>query len=144
MNKWDKVEKETNTLKDFEKIIRQKIAPFNDVPIVFTSVTQKQRIFKALELASEVFERRSKKIQTSKLNDVMLPIIESIPPPAASRGRYVRIKYIMQLKTATPQFIFFCNLPDDVKESYRRFLENKLREDYDFTGVPVRLYFRKK
>ena len=144
VNKWDKVEKETNTLKDFEKIIRQKIAPFNDVPIVFTSVTQKQRIFKALELASEVFEKRSKKIQTSKLNDVMLPIIESIPPPAASRGRYVRIKYIMQLKTATPQFIFFCNLPDDVKESYRRFLENKLREEYDFTGVPVRLYFRKK
>jgi len=144
VNKWDKVEKETNTLKDFENTIRKKIAPFNDVPIVFTSVTQKQRIFKALELASEVFEKRSKKIQTSKLNDVMLPIIESIPPPAASRGRYVRIKYIMQLKTATPQFIFFCNLPDDVKESYRRFLENKLREEYDFTGVPVRLYFRKK
>ncbi len=144
VNKWDKVQKETNTLLKMERDIRNKIAPFNDVPIVFTSVTQKQRIFKALELASEVFERRSKKILTSKLNDVMLPIIESIPPPAASRGRYVRIKYIMQLKTATPQFIFFCNLPDDVKESYRRFLENKLREEYDFTGVPVRLYFRKK
>ncbi|RLD40152.1 MAG: ribosome biogenesis GTPase Der [Bacteroidetes bacterium] len=144
VNKWDKVQKETNTLLKMERDIRNKIAPFNDVPIVFTSVTQKQRIFKALELASEVFERRSKKIPTSKLNDVMLPIIESIPPPAASRGRYVRIKYIMQLKTATPQFIFFCNLPDDVKESYRRFLENKLREEYDFTGVPVRLYFRKK
>jgi GTP-binding protein len=144
VNKWDKVEKETNSLKIFEKEIRDRIAPFNDVPVVFTSVTQKQRIFKALELASQVFERRSTKIPTSKLNEVMLPIIESIPPPAASRGRYVRIKYIMQLKTATPQFIFFCNLPDDVKESYRRFLENKLREEYDFTGVPIRLYFRKK
>ena len=144
VNKWDKVEKETNSLKIFEKDIRDRIAPFNDVPIVFTSVTQKQRIFKALELASQVFERRSTKIPTSKLNEVMLPIIESIPPPAASRGRYVRIKYIMQLKTATPQFIFFCNLPDDVKESYRRFLENKLREEYDFKGVPIRLYFRKK
>jgi len=144
VNKWDMVEKETNTLKNFEAVIRERIAPFNDVPIVFTSVTQKQRIFKALELASQVFERRSKRIPTSQLNDVMLPVIESIPPPAASRGRYVRIKYIMQLKTATPQFVFFCNLPDDVKESYRRFLENKLRENYDFTGVPIRLYFRKK
>ena len=144
VNKWDKVQKETNTLLEMEKDIRNKIAPFTDVPIVFTSVTQKQRIFKALELASQVFERRSKKITTSKLNEVMLPIIESIPPPSASRGRYIKIKYIMQLKTATPQFLFFCNLPDDVKESYRRFLENKLREEYDFTGVPIRLYFRKK
>jgi GTP-binding protein len=144
VNKWDMVEKETNTLKNFEKEIRNRIAPFDDVPIVFTSVTQKQRIFKALELASQVFERRSTKIPTSQLNDVMLPVIESIPPPAASRGRYVRIKYITQLKTPTPQFVFFCNLPDDVRESYRRFLENKLREHYNFTGVPIRLYFRKK
>ncbi len=144
VNKWDKVQKETNTHLALEKDIRSKLAPFDDVPIVFTSVTQKQRIFKALELASQVFERKSRKIPTSKLNDILLPIIESIPPPAASRGRYVRIKYIMQLKTGTPQFIFFCNLPDDVKESYRRFLENKIRENFDFTGVPIRLYFRKK
>ncbi|MCF6169553.1 MAG: ribosome biogenesis GTPase Der [Bacteroidales bacterium] len=144
VNKWDLVQKETNTHLALEKDIRGKIAPFNDVPVVFTSVTQKQRIFKALELAAEVFDKRSKRIPTSKLNDTLLPIIESIPPPAASRGRYVRIKYIMQLKTATPQFVFFCNLPDDVKESYRRFLENKIRENYDFTGVPIRLHFRKK
>jgi len=144
VNKWDLVKKETNTHLDFERRIREKIAPFNDVPIVFTSVHEKQRIFKTLELAAKVFEKRSTKIQTSKLNDFLLPLIENNPPPTASRGRYLRIKYIMQLKTATPQFVFFCNLPDDVKENYRRFLENKIREKYDFTGVPIRLHFRKK
>ncbi len=144
VNKWDLVNKETNTHLEFSKKIKEKIAPFNDVPIVFTSVHEKQRIFKTLELATEVYERRSQKIPTSKLNDALLPIIENTPPPMGSRGRYVKIKYIMQLKTPTPQFLFFCNLPEDVKESYRRFLENKIRDLYDFTGVPIQLFFRKK
>ncbi len=144
VNKWDLVKKETNTHLDFEREIREKIAPFNDVPIVFTSVTEKQRIFKTLELASEVFKRRSQQIPTSKLNDLLLPIIEKTPPPMGSRGRYIRIKYIMQLKTATPMFAFFCNLPDDVKDSYRRFLENQIREHYDFVGVPIQIFFRSK
>jgi len=144
VNKWDLVKKETNTHLEYEKLIRDKIAPFNDVPIVFTSVKDKQRIFKSLQLAAEIYEKRGRKIPTSKLNDYLLPIIENNPPPMASRGRYVKIKYIMQLKTTTPQFVFFCNLPDDVKENYRRFLENKIREKYDFTGVPIQLFFRKK
>jgi GTP-binding protein len=144
VNKWDLVDKETNTHLEFTKKIKEKIAPFNDVPIVFTSVHEKQRIFKTLELATEVFNRRTQQIPTSKLNDTLLPIIEKTPPPMGSRGRYVKIKYIMQLKTPTPQFLFFCNLPDDVKESYRRFLENKIREIYDFKGVPVQLFFRQK
>jgi len=144
VNKWDLVEKETNTHLELSKKIKEKIAPFNDVPIVFTSVHEKQRIFKTLELATQVYERRSQKISTSKLNDTLLPIIENTPPPMGSRGRYVKIKYIMQLKTPTPQFLFFCNLPEDVKESYRRFLENKIRDIYNFTGVPIQLFFRKK
>jgi GTP-binding protein len=144
VNKWDLVDKETNTHLEFTKKIKERIAPFNDVPIVFTSVHEKQRIFKTLELASEVFKKRAMKIPTSKLNDTLLPIIEKTPPPMASRGRYIKIKYIMQLKTPTPQFLFFCNLPDDVKESYRRFLENKIRENFDFQGVPIQLFFRKK
>ncbi len=144
VNKWDLVDKETNTHLSFEKLIRERIAPFNDVQIIFTSVKEKQRIFKALEMTSEVYERRLKKIPTSKLNEFLLPLIENNPPPMGSRGRYVKIKYIMQLKTHTPQFVFFCNLPDDVKENYKRFLENKIREKYDFTGVPIQLFFRKK
>lgn len=144
VNKWDLIDKETNTHLKFENHIREKIAPFNDVPIVFTSVMEKQRIFKALELASEVYQKRGTKIPTSKLNDYLLPVIEESPPSMASRGRYIKIKYIMQLKTATPQFVFFCNLPDDIKENYRRFLENKIRQKYDFTGVPIQLFFRKK
>ncbi|RLD45847.1 MAG: ribosome biogenesis GTPase Der [Bacteroidetes bacterium] len=144
VNKWDLVEKETNTHLKFKQLIKERIAPFNDVPIVFTSVHEKQRIYKTLELASQVFERRQQKIPTSKLNDILLPIIEKTPPSMASRGRYIKIKYIMQLKTATPQFVFFCNLPDDIKESYRRFLENKIRENFDFNGVPIQLFFRKK
>ena len=144
VNKWDLIEKETNTHLKFEKDIRAKVAPFNDIPVIFTSVKDKQRIFKVLELASEVFEKRSKQIPTSKLNDFLLPIIENNPPPMGSRGRYVKIKYIMQIKSATPQFIFFCNLPEDVKENYKRFLENKIRDNWDFTGVPIQLYFRKK
>ena len=144
VNKWDLVDKETNTHLTFERDIREKIAPFNDVPIVFTSVTEKQRIFKTLELAAEVYENRKQQIPTSKLNDLLLPIIEKTPPPMGSRGRYVRIKYIMQIKGNTPMFAFFCNLPEDVKDSYRRFLENKIRENYDFTGVPIQIFFRKK
>ncbi|PLX03944.1 MAG: ribosome biogenesis GTPase Der [Marinilabiliales bacterium] len=144
VNKWDLVEKETNTHLEFENHIRERIAPFRDVDIVFTSVLTKQRIFKALELAKDVYEKRSKKVSTSKLNELLLPIIENTPPPAASRGRYIKIKYITQLKTERTQFVFFCNLPDDVKDSYKRFLENTIRENYDFRGVPIHLYFRKK
>lgn len=144
VNKWDLVDKETNTHLDFKKRINERIAPFTDVPIVFTSVKEKQRIFKALELTAEVFEKRSKKIPTSQLNEFLLPIIENNPPPMGSRGRYVKIKYVMQIKTGTPQFVFFCNLPEDIKENYSRFLENKIRDEYDFTGVPLQMYFRKK
>lgn len=144
INKWDLVDKETNTHLKFTKLIHERIAPFTDVPIIFTSVKEKQRIFKTLEVAAQVYERRKMKIQTSKLNDFLLPLIEEHPPPMGSRGRYVTIKYVMQLKTITPQFVFFCNLPEDVKENYRRFLENKIREEYDFLGVPIQLFFRKK
>jgi len=144
VNKWDLIDKETNTHLKFEKDIKAQIAPFNDVPIVFTSVTEKQRIYKTLEEAAAVFKRRTMQIATSKLNDLLLPIIENKPPPMGSRGRYIRIKYVMQLKTETPRFAFFCNLPDDVKDSYRRFLENVIRDHYDFSGVPIKVYFRSK
>ena len=144
VNKWDLINKESNTHKEFEAKIRERIAPFKDVPIVFTSVINKQRIFKALELAHKVYKNRSNRITTSKLNDLLLPIIEATPPPAASRGRYIKIKYITQLPTPFPAFVFFCNLPQDVKDSYKRFLENKIRENFDFMGVPIQIYFRKK
>ncbi|MCK9451738.1 MAG: ribosome biogenesis GTPase Der [Bacteroidales bacterium] len=143
-NKWDLVEKETNTHLEFEQAIKKRTAPFTDIPIIFTSVIQKQRIFKVLEAANEVYENRQRRITTSVLNEVLLPIIQASPPPASTRGRYIKIKYITQLKTASPQFVFFCNFPKDVKESYRRFLENKLREQFNFKGVPVQLYFRQK
>ncbi|HUH32528.1 MAG TPA: ribosome biogenesis GTPase Der [Daejeonella sp.] len=143
VNKWDLIEKDTKTTKEFEEKIRQKLAPFNDVPIVFTSVVEKQRIFKAVEAASKVYENKLKKIPTSKLNDVMLPIIEKFPPPA-TKGKYVKIKYITQINGASPMFAFFCNLPQYVKEPYKRFIENKLREHFDFTGVPIQIYFRQK
>jgi GTP-binding protein len=143
INKWDLIEKETNTLRDFEAMVRKQIEPFTDVPIIFISALTKQRLFKAIETAVEVFERRKKKIPTSKLNDAMLDIIKSYPPPA-TKGKFVKIKYCMQLPTATPQFAFFCNLPQYVRDPYRRFLENKLREIYDFSGVPVTVYFRQK
>ncbi len=144
VNKWDLVEKTANTHITFEKNIRERMEPFTDVPIVFTSVINKQRIFKVLELAHEVYENRKRNIATSVLNEVLLPIIEAYPPPAASRGKYIKIKYITQLKTNSPQFVFFCNLPKDVKDNYRRFLENKIREQFNFTGAPVQLYFRQK
>lgn len=143
VNKWDLVEKETKTAKEFEKHIESQIAPFTDVPIVFISVLNKQRIFKAIETAVEVYKNRTKRIKTSELNEVLLPIIENRPPPA-NKGKFVKIKYVMQLPTPQPQFAFFCNLPQYVKEPYKRFLENKLRERFDFHGVPVSVYMRKK
>ena len=143
INKWDLIEKETNTMRDFEAMVRKQIEPFTDVPIVFISALTKQRLFKAIETAVEVFEKRKKKIPTSKLNDVMLDIIKSYPPPAI-KGKFVKIKYCMQLPTPTPQFAFFCNLPQYVRDPYKRFLENKLREIYDFTGTPLTIYFRQK
>lgn len=143
VNKWDLVEKTHKSVKEFEEQIRQRIAPFSDVPIIFTSVTEKQRIFKALEAAAKVYENKLKKIPTSKLNDVMLPIIENYPPPSV-KGKYVKIKYITQINASSPMFAFFCNLPQYLKEPYRRFVENKLRENFDFTGVPMQIFFRQK
>lgn len=143
INKWDLVEKETNTMKQFEQQIREKIALFNDIPILFVSALTKQRILKAVETAMQVYENRKKRIKTSKLNEIMLPIIEDTPPPAL-KGKYIKIKYCTQLPTATPQFAFFCNLPQYVKEPYRRFVENQLRKNFDFTGVPIEVYFRQK
>lgn len=143
VNKWDLVEKDNKTIKEFEKYIKSQIEPFTDVPIVFISVLNKQRIYKAIETAVEVYKNRTKKIKTSKLNEILLPIIESYPPPAY-KGKFVKIKYIMQLPTPQPQFAFFCNLPQYVRDPYKRFLENKLREHFDFHGVPVSVYMRKK
>ena len=143
VNKWDLLEKETNTAKEYEAQIRKEIAPFTDVPIIFMSVLNQQRIFKAIEKAVEVYENRSKRIATSKLNELMLPLIENYPPPAL-KGKYIKIKFCTQLPTPTPQFVFFANLPQYVKEPYKRFIENKLREHFDFHGVPIDVYFRKK
>jgi len=143
VNKWDLVEKETNTHLEFEKMIREKIAPFSDVPIIFTSVPKKQRIFKALEWGMQVYKNKSNNITTSKLNDILLPVIQKTPPPAA-RGRYIKVKYITQLKTPFPAFVFFCNMPQYVKDPYKRFLENKIREQFNFTGIPIQIFFRKK
>ncbi|RZL16937.1 MAG: ribosome biogenesis GTPase Der [Pedobacter sp.] len=143
VNKWDLVEKDSKTTKVFEDKIRTKLQPFTDVPIVFTSVVNKQRIFQAIETALEVFKNRAKKVPTSKLNDVMLPIIEKYPPPAL-KGKYIKIKYITQINATSPMFAFFCNLPQYIKEPYKRFVENKLREHFDFTGVPIQIYFRQK
>ncbi|MFC6858175.1 ribosome biogenesis GTPase Der [Zunongwangia atlantica] len=143
VNKWDLVEKETNTMKTYEQMIRREIEPFTDVPIVFMSVLNKQRIFKAIETAVKVYENRSKKLKTRELNDIMLPIIENNPPPAY-KGKFVKIKFCMQLPTPQPQFAFFCNLPQYVRDPYKRFIENKLREEFDFNGVPITVYFRKK
>ncbi|PTX41673.1 GTP-binding protein [Christiangramia gaetbulicola] len=143
VNKWDLVDKETNTMKEYEAMIRREIEPFTDVPIVFISVLTKQRVFKAIETAVKVFENRSKKIKTREFNDIMLPIIEKNPPPAY-KGKYVKIKFCMQLPTPHPQFAFFCNLPQYVRDPYKRFLENKLRQEFDFEGVPISIFFRKK
>ncbi len=143
VNKWDLVEKETNTARDFEKEIKRRLAPFVDVPVIFISALEKQRIFKAIDIGLEVFENRNRKIKTSKLNEVMLEAIERYPPPA-HRGRFVKIKYVTQLPTYYPAFAFFCNNPKHIKDNYRNYLENKLRENFNFTGVPIGIYFRKK
>jgi GTP-binding protein len=143
INKWDLVEKETNTMRDFEAQVRRQIAPFTDVPIIFTSVLTKQRLLKAIETAVEVFENRKRRISTSKLNETMLEIVQQNSPPA-TKGKYVKIKYCMQLPTPTPQFAFFSNLPQYVKDPYKRYVENQLREHYNFSGVPITIYFRQK
>ena len=143
VNKWDLVEKDTMTARDYERKIREQIQPFTDVPILFVSALEKQRLLKGLETAVEVFENRKQKVPTSKFNDLMLPIIENQPPPAL-KGKYVKIKYCMQLPTPVPQFVFFANLPQYVKDPYKRFIENKLRENYNFSGVPIDIYFRQK
>ncbi len=143
INKWDLIEKETNTMRDYEAEVRRQIAPFTDVPIIFVSALTKQRLLQALETAVDVFKNRKNKIQTSKFNETMLEIIKSYPPPAI-KGKFVKIKYCMQLPTQTPQFAFFCNLPQYVRDPYRRFLENKLRDIYNFNGVPITIYFRQK
>lgn len=143
VNKWDLIEKDTRTAEKFRDQILQRMEPFTDVPVIFVSVLQKQRIYKAIEEAVAVYERRKTRISTSKLNDVMLPIIQNQPPPAI-KGKYIRIKFCTQLPTRTPAFAFFANLPQYVKDPYRRFIENRLRENFDFTGVPIQIYFRKK
>ncbi len=143
VNKWDLIDKDHNTMVKIEESIREQLAPFNDVPIIFTSTINKQRIHKTLEAAMEVFENRTKKIPTSKLNDVMLEIIQATPPPAM-KGKYIRIKFVQQLPTHAPSFAFFCNLPQYIPDSYKRFLENRLREQFNFKGVPIKIFFRKK
>jgi GTP-binding protein len=143
VNKWDLLEKQTNTAREYEKELRQRLAPFNDVPIIFISAKGKTRIFKAIETALEVYENRQKKINTSQLNQVILNAIQAYHPPVV-RGHPVKIKYITQLPTAVPSFAFFCNFPDDIKQPYKNYLENQLREQFNFSGVPLRIYFRKK
>ena len=143
VNKWDAIEKDTNTTKKFEEQIQKQIAPFTDIPILFVSALEKQRLLKGLETAIEVYKNRSQKISTSDLNETMLEIIEKNPPPA-TKGKYIKIKYCTMLPTNTPTFAFFANLPQYIKETYKRFLENKIREIYDFSGVPITIYFRQK
>jgi GTP-binding protein len=143
VNKWDLIEKDNSSTIEFTKQIKERISPFVDVPIMFISALSKQRILKALETAVEVYENRSKKIKTSELNEVMLKAIEAYPPPSI-KGKFVKIKYVTQLPSQTPSFAFFANLPQYVKEAYRRYLENKIRENFNFSGVPIQIYIRKK
>ncbi len=143
VNKWDLIEKSSNTMKEWREALEKRLAPFNDIPIIFTSALNKQRILDVLQTAIRVYESRARRIPTSEFNDYMLPIIEETPPPA-TKGKYIRIKYAMQLPTPTPQFVFFCNLPQYIRENYRRLLENHLREHWDFSGVPLQIYFRQK
>jgi GTP-binding protein len=143
VNKWDLVTKETNTAKEYEKILMQRLLPFNDVPILFISVKEKTRIFKAIEMGLDVFENRKRRIATSVLNEILLKAIEAYNPPVV-RGNAIKIKYVTQIPTVVPSFAFFCNYPDEVKTPYKNYLENKLRENFDFKGVPVRIFFRKK
>lgn len=143
VNKWDLIEKDTNSAKEYEELIRKNLEPFNDVPILFTSTISKQRVHKALEEAMRIYNNRTKKISTSELNETLLPIIEETPPPSW-KGKYIKIKYITMLPMHYPCFAFFCNLPQYIRDDYRRFLENKIRKMYDFEGVPIRIFFRKK
>ena len=143
VNKWDTVEKDSNTMKRYEDAIRSRLAPFNDVPVIFTSVLKKQRILDVLDAAAKVYDNYSKKIPTSRLNEEMLPVIEDYPPPAW-KGKYIKIKYVTQLPTRNPKFAFFCNLPQYIKDPYKRFIENKLREKFDFRGCPMQIFFRQK
>ena len=145
VNKWDLVEdKSTAAIKHFEQAIRERLAPFTDFPIIFSSALTKQRIFKVIETALDVYENRQRKIPTAKLNEMFLPLIENYPPPA-TKGKYIKIKYVTQLpNTLIPSFVFFANLPQYVKEPYRRFLENKLRNWWNFTGTPINLFIRQK
>jgi len=143
VNKWDLIEKETNTARDYEKVLKDKLAPFTDVPVLFISALEKTRIFKAIELALDVFENRHRKVPTSKLNDIMLKVVQNYQAPVV-RGHIIKIKFVSQLPTRVPSFAFFTNFPDDIKTPYRNYLENQIRENFKFTGVPVRIYFRKK
>lgn len=143
VNKWDLVEKDMHTAQNFENMIKARTAPYTDYPIIFTSVIEKKRIYKALEKAIHVFENKSRRISTSKLNEYLLPLIENYPPPAY-KGKYIKIKYVTQLPASIPTFAFFCNLPQYIKEPYKRFIENKLRQKWNFSGVPINIFFRKK
>jgi GTP-binding protein len=143
VNKWDLVSKETNTAKEYEIELKKKLAPFNDVPILFVSAKEKTRIFKAIEIGLEVYENRQQKIATSQLNEIMLKAIQSYTPPVV-RGNAIKIKFITQLPTAVPSFAFFCNFPDEIKQPYKNYLENQLRQNFNLTGVPIRIFFRKK
>ena len=143
VNKWDLVSKETNTAKEQEKELKQRLAPFSDVPVLFVSAKEKTRIFKAIEIGLDVYERRKQRISTSSLNDIMLKVISTYKPPVV-RGHPIKIKFITQIPTVVPSFAFFCNFPDDIKTPYKNYLENKLRENFNFTGIPIRIFFRKK
>ena len=143
INKWDLIEKEKNTMEEYEAAVKAKLALFNDVPVLFISALTKQRVFKAVETAMQVYKNRRQKISTAKLNEVMLAAIDNYPPPTV-KGKYIRIKYVTQLPTPSPQFAFFCNLPQYIRDPYRRYLENKMRENFELQGVPVQIYFREK
>ena len=143
VNKWDTMDKETNTARDYEAALKKRFAPFTDIPVLFISATEKTRIFKAMELALEVYENRKQHIPTSKLNDIMLKAVEAYHAPVV-RGNSVKIKYVTQLPVVVPSFAFFANYPDDIKTPYRNYLENQMRENFKFTGVPIRIFFRKK
>ena len=143
VNKWDLMEKSTNTARDYEKQLKEKLAPFTDIPVIFISAKEKTRIFRVIEKALEVYANKTKRISTSRLNDVMLKAVESYHAPVV-RGHAVKIKYITQLPTHVPSFAFFCNFPDDIKQPYKNYLENQLRSNFNFSGVPVRIFFRKK
>jgi GTPase len=143
VNKWDLIEKDGHSVKKMEATIRERIAPFVDVPILFISAITKQRVHKALETAMQVFENRKKRIKTSKLNEVLLEAVEKYPPPSV-KGKYIKIKYVTQLPSITPSFALFANLPQYIREPYKRYIENKIRENFGFTGVPIQVWFRQK